>query len=415
MDLRSIVLAGLVSLGAMATGTGCATLGLAFPAAKTGPAAATSEPAAAQPQPHGDTSATLSAVEAFLERTREYQAAAPPAVPPAGEQQDPEIESRARLASTVRPEGTAIPPTGHDPVANRREVWIDEQRTPPRGWAETEVPELPVLQSLTIRADAAGSQEPPTPQRSTAANEPLDMHRTQTPALIDEVLDQLRAQSAESDDALLHWQHRMTEVAFGRASEPPVESSRLPQETEALLAGFVETAKAVRALVYDPSLSGDSVLEWLDHLRETLLSRTGISVSRVALCRKVVTFGVYEELDDTDFLSGRTLRAIVYTQINRFQSELTDARQFRTALATRLEVFSADGQSVWMHEEPDIEDLSRARRTDFFIAQRITLPPTLPADEYVLKVLVEDRLSGKMDETAHRFAIRAAHSVARGG
>jgi hypothetical protein len=119
-------------------------------------------------------------------------------------------------------------------------------------------------------------------------------------------------------------------------------------------------------------------------------------------------------MPETDFVAGRTLRTIVYSEIANFGSELTEDGHYRTQLATRLEILTADGRSVWDREEPEIVDLCRRRRNDFFIAQRVTLPPTLPADDYVLKVLVEDRLTGKVDEVAHRFAIRSALSAARG-
>ena len=68
-------------------------------------------------------------------------------------------------------------------------------------------------------------------------------------------------------------------------------------------------------------------------------------------------------------------------------------------------VLSADGKSMWQREEPEIKDICRQRRTDFFLAQRVTLPPTLPAGEYVLKVYVEDKLSGRASEATHPFTI----------
>ena len=98
----------------------------------------------------------------------------------------------------------------------------------------------------------------------------------------------------------------------------------------------------------------------------------------MAFCRKVVTFGVYEEMAPESFVAGRGIRTIAYTEIRDFRSERNEDGQYLTRLATRLEVLTADGRSVWGHEESDIVDLCRRRRTDFFIAQRVALPPTLP-------------------------------------
>jgi hypothetical protein len=75
---------------------------------------------------------------------------------------------------------------------------------------------------------------------------------------------------------------------------------------------------------------------------------------------------------------------------------------------------TAAGQSIWQHEEPEIVDICRRRRTDFFVAQRITLPPTLSAGDYVLKVLMEDRLSGKANEGTCVFTIGMPVSMANG-
>ena len=69
---------------------------------------------------------------------------------------------------------------------------------------------------------------------------------------------------------------------------------------------------------------------------------------------------------------------------------------------------------MWHYEEPDIEDLCRQRRMDFFIAQRVALPPTLPAGEYVLKVLVEDKLSGRAHEAVYPLTISSGFSAAKG-
>ena len=132
----------------------------------------------------------------------------------------------------------------------------------------------------------------------------------------------------------------------------------------------------------------------------------------VALCRKVVTFGVYEEIPHEGFVTGRPIPAIVYSEIRNLRSEPEADGRFRTSLATRLELLTSDGKPVWEHEEPGIADLCRRRRTDFFIAQRVVLPPLLAAGEYVIKVLVEDKLSGKANEATHRFAVLSPAALA---
>jgi hypothetical protein len=127
-----------------------------------------------------------------------------------------------------------------------------------------------------------------------------------------------------------------------------------------------------------------------------------------------VTFGSYEEMASEDFVAGRPIQTIVYSEIRNLKAAKNEEGVFETSLSTRLEALTTDGKSVWQREEPEIVDHCRRRRTDFFIAQRITLPPTLPAGEYVLKVLVEDELSGKVGEASQPFTVHSPVSIAKG-
>ena len=85
----------------------------------------------------------------------------------------------------------------------------------------------------------------------------------------------------------------------------------------------------------------------------------------------------------------------MYSEIANLRAEKTAEGLFQTRLGTRLEVLTADGKSVWQREELEIVDTCRRRRSDFFIAQRVTLPPTLPAGDYVL------RASNRMTHAQH--------------
>jgi hypothetical protein len=231
---------------------------------------------------------------------------------------------------------------------------------------------------------------------------------------IDQVISNLKTRAAKTSDFDTEWRLRLIQLAFHRDAEAMKVSRSLAPQTQSLLGALVRTAVAVRRAVRDPLLVGERELNRVKELQELLARRIDLVVTSVALCRKVVTFGVYEELADEALVAGRTTWAIVYSEIRNFQVEQTDDGEYRTHLATRLEVLTEAGRSVWQHQEPDIADLCRQRRTDFFIAQRIELPPTLPAGNYVLKVMVEDKLSGKAGETSYPFALNSAMAVSMG-
>ena len=115
-----------------------------------------------------------------------------------------------------------------------------------------------------------------------------------------------------------------------------------------------------------------------------------------------------------EFAAGRATPTIIYSEIRNLRGEKSADGLFRSALATRVELLTADGQSVWQHAEPEISDLCRNRRDDFFIAQRVTLPATLKEGPHVLKVLVEDKLSGRAAEQTLRFTVHGGSALAKG-
>jgi hypothetical protein len=238
------------------------------------------------------------------------------------------------------------------------------------------------------------------------------MRPTETIRLTDQLLLDLKSRASEMNDLDSEWRLRLAQLAFHRDAEAVEVSSNLPAGVRKMLTALIRAGVAVRQVARNPFLVGEEPLQRVEELRQVLADGADPVIPAVALCSKVVTFGVYEEMTDESLVAGQTAQTIVYTEIKNFNSELTDDGQYRTQLGTRLELFTVDGRSVWQHEEPEIVDVCRSRRSDFFIAQRVTLPPTLPAGDYILKILVEDKLSGKATEVSHPFVMNSAWSIA---
>ena len=190
-------------------------------------------------------------------------------------------------------------------------------------------------------------------------------------------------------------------------------SNSISEGTQSLFRFLINVSIAVRDTLRNPSINSENVLSKVDELRHLIAEHSDPLISTVALCRKVVTYGVYEEMNQEDLIAGRITQTIVYSEIENFSSESTSDGLYETRLGTRLELLSADGQSVWHKEEPEIVDRCRRKREDFFIAQRVTFPQTLQAGRYVLKVMVEDKLSGRVSEAIHPIEINAPTSIAR--
>ncbi len=361
---------------------------------------------------------SLASVAEFLERTAHYQLAEPPATRHASPNDAPTAAGVARPVASgyVGRKFDQVDSAGGPPgdpsnsaVANAQ-VAIDDFAL------ERAAPPLPVIQTVSIvvsgQSVAEISDRAEEPATQNTANGPLDAVEPEQSWTVDDVLGRLEAVAAKAGEFETVWPLKLIQIAFHRdqdASQLPVG---LPEGTRSIMAAFVRVALVVRGMARDPRRSGRDALLHIDDLRQVLADRADPEVSTVALCRKVLAFGVYDEMSSADFVAGRATPAIVYAEVRNLRAEQMDDGRHRTVLATRIEVLSADGRSLWKLEEPEIVDICRRRRQDFFVAQRITLPSTLPAGEYVLKVMAEDKLSGRLDEASFPFEMTLALSAA---
>ncbi len=405
----------VASLGCFLTGCGGLRWGF-LQGQQSEPAAqptAEATPDYAQPL-DGDDDDMLVKVEEFLARTEGYR------MPDASATTEPDADRLGTTASGTQAQGAATKasaPDGEQPgrqdgprqaVANTQ-IGIDDS------YAAAPPLAVPVIESVSIRTPTPAA---PPAEASTAANttnKALDITVGDEPVTVDRILAHLSTLAEKNGDIESVWRLRLAQLAFDRQPAPLAASTALPADARRVLDALSGVIGAARRLARNPVSDGTEALNESERLVQVLSDRADPTVPTVELCRKVVTFGVYEKMPPEAFLAGRSVQAIVYTEIGNFRSEVTAEGQYRTMVGTRLEIMTADGQSVWQREEPEIVDTCRRQRRDFFIAQRITLPPTLAAGDYVLKVLAEDRLSGKATETVLPFTIHSPTSVATRG
>lgn len=370
-------------------------------------------PAPVQRQPSSQ-NPSLAAVQDFLERTESYD------LPAANTLSD---------TSATEPAPPSTAPTGTDSVQQQIRLEPMDRSTIVGGdsaaWSPHVLlagapsaapgPALPVIQRVSIHIAAPhGDAQSAVSPRLNTTNQPLGMGSTEPSPLTDRFIEVLKKRASKAPDFESEWQLRLTQLALNRDADAGAVSPQLPQEKRDLLAALIRVALAVRGAVLDPWLGQQERLVAINELRRILSDDMDASVTTVALCKKVITFGVYEEMADDRFVAGRPIPTIVYCEVENFQSEVSDKGRYVTRLRTRLELLTPAGESVWQHDEPEIVDTCRRQRMDFFVAQRITLPPTLPAGDYVLKVFVEDKLSGRAGEAAYPLAIHSALTVAAG-
>lgn len=177
-----------------------------------------------------------------------------------------------------------------------------------------------------------------------------------------------------------------------------------------------------RTLANDPALRADpdalsrALREHADRLTAAA-SPGALALGTVALCQKVESYGRFTPLTASNFLAGKPIAAIVYTEVQNFTQRPTEgtdnaASHWQTELSQELQlILEADGSRQWQQPEAIIRDVTRSKRADYFLVQRIDLPRTLSVGKYTLKVIVRDKAGGAETETLIPIQIVADPSL----
>lgn len=135
-----------------------------------------------------------------------------------------------------------------------------------------------------------------------------------------------------------------------------------------------------------------------------------LQMSNVRLCTRVMGFGRYDAYPSTDFVAGRSIRAIVYAQIDGFsvraainsdpvQPNVPLNEQKTVDLSQSLTLYHDNGtMQAWHRPFQRVMETSRDVRQDFYLIQQIALPKELPIGEYRLKVTVRDNTTNAEHE-----------------
>jgi hypothetical protein len=197
----------------------------------------------------------------------------------------------------------------------------------------------------------------------------------------------------------------------GRALNPEAIPDLTDRERELLAAfqTFFASIGAELAVDGDP----ESLVDLVESLRAAITTEPSLRIADAALCWRVRGFGRYDAFDRNAFLGGEAQEVIVYTELDDFACRQNDGGEWVTDLSQELIIYNQhDLLPVWRQPWMSAPDVSRNKRTDFFISHIITLPPALTVGSYTLKVRVKDEVSGAVAESAIDFAIVADRSLA---
>lgn len=177
--------------------------------------------------------------------------------------------------------------------------------------------------------------------------------------------------------------------------------------------------EVVKAAANDPALADPAALAKLlrdqaDRLNGGVSASESLALGSVALCQRVDGFGRFTPLGSTSFQAGRAASMILYTEVLNFaqrpaaalaSAEPADLNalpdsQWAVEVGQELQlILDADGSTQWRSPEGSVRDVSRSRRSDYYLVQRVDLPKNLSVGKYTLKVIVRDKAAGAETET----------------
>jgi hypothetical protein len=147
----------------------------------------------------------------------------------------------------------------------------------------------------------------------------------------------------------------------------------------------------------------------LDEAVSNLRELGSLSLRNLAFCKNVYGYGAIEPYKADSFAAGEEVS--LYVEVENYHSRSTEDG-FCTLLGSSYELVDDAGERVAGGEFPDVDDCCRTRRRDFHIQYGLTLPSSLSAGKYRLKVVVKDRQSDKIGNASVEFEVRGSGVVA---
>lgn len=216
--------------------------------------------------------------------------------------------------------------------------------------------------------------------------------------------------SGEADRAA-EWRQKQTDLRLlyliaGRSAESVRIIESLPEEEQEFWQSLMMSMNCYRNDSEDADRT-QQLTEALQHLRtasKKLQPLSRLTIQRSMLCDRIDGFGNVVAFPTSNFEPGQ--RVLVYTELQNFQSELTDDGKYRSEFAARIEFMrEGDDEVLEKIQVLQIEDLCDVERTDYFQSFELTLPAL--EGKYRMRILLRDYLSQQVAESSLEFSVRS--------
>ncbi len=329
------------------------------------------------------------------------------------------------LASTIDnspklPAPTTVPPEPTAALANANPIDIqtllDRATPPPPEPAPVEEPKVPVRPEPEI----VSIEAPPktlAEQIDDASLKLIDLLRQ------DAVGGGVREDAFHSAMALAALEAVRPGSAAKVITPDSTDGGTLTDEQRTLVTAFKDLVTGLMAASQEKKPKPDFLSDRAAELADIFIGTRPMRI-RSAMVAKVTGFGQYIPLGNGKYQQGKPIRAVIYTEVSRFQhrpiKEGDTARgaaqagdAYAVELSQELQLYhDADGVKAWQHNEQPIIETSRNKKHDFYLVESLTLPPTLSIGAYKLKVIVRDKTSGQEVEAIIPFEVVADPALA---
>jgi hypothetical protein len=212
-------------------------------------------------------------------------------------------------------------------------------------------------------------------------------------------------------DRAAEWRQKQTDLRLlymiaGKSAESVRIIESLPEEEQEFWQSLMMSMNSYRDSTEDTDRT-EQLTESLRHLRtasKKLQPLSRLTIQRSMLCDRIDGFGNVVAFPTSNFEPGQ--RVLVYTELQNFQSELTDDGKYRSEFAARIEFMrEGDDEVLEKIQVLQIEDLCDVERTDYFQSFELTLPAL--EGKYRMRILLRDYLSQQVAESSLEFSVRS--------
>lgn len=281
----------------------------------------------------------------------------------------------ARPAGTLASKKT--PATQPAPVAEPEQVAMD----PPPASTQPAT----AMASLAIEVPATQAATQPATQPAAAAPAPT----------LADLLPLLRERVQEHPNALAYALALQLLDSAENATPNAANLSALAATDQTLITDLVAAVQQLSAAPPAPTVTLADRAGPIAAAAETWKTAGDLALPTLALASRVDSYGVYTEMPAT-FAAGKRHVAIIYCEVENFAATRTAEGKYQTALTQQDTLITSDGLLVWRPTAEEVVDVSRNKRRDFYLVKKLTLPETLAAGKYTLRLTVTDKQSNKI-------------------